>query len=270
MTTQTQFMVNWKSLFHLAVTILRYSKLGHSPKEERTNVLSCLADGRGFIWANDFTETKDRQLAGEASAQAKLNLGLLEYSWVIFHGIFYQGDEILVKPEMVSATTQDGGTSALFCPVTIINTLSFQDAVTSLFKSSSHLIQTVLCPYACYLCFLSISSFLLPPIQSSKPSLSKTFKKKMHVCCPCQNIMSSFPRHHIATLHTAYAEQDVMRALWRAHYVSISEFSVVLSGESPWCSSLIILFVCLLLPCWRVNLWLQLHMKSFMKSVVHH
>jgi hypothetical protein len=109
---------------------------------------------------------KDRWLAGGAFAQeGKLDLGLLEYSWVIFHGSLHQGHESLANPEMASATIQDGGTSALSCPVTIINTLSFQDAVTSPFKSASHLIPTVLHPYACCLCTPS-----LPQIDQSLES----------------------------------------------------------------------------------------------------
>ena len=58
-------------------------------------------------------------------AEARINwlglpgLGFLEQSWVIFHGILHQGDQILVKPEMASARIQDGGMFALSCPVTL-------------------------------------------------------------------------------------------------------------------------------------------------------
>lgn len=37
---------------------------------------------------------------------------------MVFPGILYQGDQILVKPEASSARMQDGGTSALSWPVT--------------------------------------------------------------------------------------------------------------------------------------------------------
>lgn len=42
---------------------------------------------------------------------------VIEYSWVIFHGIIHQGNQILVKPEIAAARIQDGGNSGLSCPV---------------------------------------------------------------------------------------------------------------------------------------------------------
>lgn len=42
---------------------------------------------------------------------------VIEYSWVIFHGINHQGNQILVKSEIATAGIQGGGNSGLAYPV---------------------------------------------------------------------------------------------------------------------------------------------------------
>ena len=52
-----------------------------------------------------------------------MELGFLEQGWVmvIFYRVLHKGAQILVKPKMASARIQDGGISALPCPITAQN-----------------------------------------------------------------------------------------------------------------------------------------------------
>lgn len=105
-----------KSLFQPARTTLWYlgskCNLKHLDQESfkgKTYISNSSLSGcsRRFAQANNLTGAK---LGGLRSQNT--------VGWVIFQGILHRGDQILVKSEIVEARIQDGGTSALSCPVT--------------------------------------------------------------------------------------------------------------------------------------------------------
>lgn len=71
-------------------------------------------------------EIKGRACAATTWQLGHLDLSFLEWSWVIFHRAYHQGDHILVKPKMTTVRLQDGGTSVhVSCSVTPVLTCTY-------------------------------------------------------------------------------------------------------------------------------------------------